>query len=53
MSLAVAAGYGIAFCIAIAALIGLSSIPRLPVVARSSGRRVLEGEPLRPNRAFR
>jgi hypothetical protein len=52
MTFAVAAGYGIAICIATAALIRLSSMPCLPV-ARSSGRLVLEGEPLRPNRAFR
>lgn len=52
MTFAVAAGYGIAICIATAALIRLSSMPRLPVVAQSSGRRVLEGESLRPNRLF-
>ena len=53
MTFAVAAGYGIAICIATAALIRLSSMLRLPAVARSSGRGMLEGEPLRPNRAFR
>jgi hypothetical protein len=53
MTFAVATGYGIVICIAHAALIRLSSMPRLPVIARSSGRLVLEGEPLRPNRPFR
>ncbi len=53
MTFAVAPGYVIAFCTATAALIRLSSMPRLPVVARLSRRRVLEGEPLRPNRPFR
>jgi hypothetical protein len=36
MTFAVAAGYGIAICITTAALICLSLVPRLPVVARSS-----------------
>ena len=53
MTFAVAAGYGIAICIAAAALIRLSPMPPLPVVGRSSGRRVPEGEPPRPNRPFR
>ena len=43
MTFAVAAGYGIAICIATAALIRLSSMARLPVVVRSSGRRMPEG----------
>jgi len=35
MTSAVAAGYGITICIAIIALIGVSSVARLPVAARS------------------
>jgi hypothetical protein len=53
MTFAVAAEYGIAICIAAAALIRLSPMPPLRVVGRSSGRRVPEREPPRPNRALR
>jgi len=53
MTFAVAAEYGIAIRIATAALIRLSPMPPLPAVGRSSGRRVPEGEPPRPNRPFR
>ena len=53
MTFAIAAEYGIAICIAAAALIRLSPMRPLPVVGRSSGRCVPEGEPPRPNRPFR
>ena len=53
MTFAVAAEYGIAIRIATAALIRLFPMPPLPAVGRSSGRRVPEGEPPRPNRPFR
>jgi hypothetical protein len=46
MAFAVVAGYGIVICLATIALVGLSSVARLPVVARSSGRRM-------PQRAVR
>jgi hypothetical protein len=52
MTFAVAAGYGIAICIATTTLIGLFSIARPPGVARSSARRMPQGEPLRPNWPF-
>jgi hypothetical protein len=54
MTIAVAAGYGIAICIATTALIGLVWVARPPVVAaRARARRMPQGEPLRPNWPFR
>jgi hypothetical protein len=53
MTFAVAAGYGIAICVATAALIRLSSVMRPAVVARSSARRIPEPGPLRPDWTFR
>ena len=44
MTFAVAAGYGIAFCVATVALMQLCSLPRPLVVARSSVRRTPEAE---------
>jgi hypothetical protein len=42
---AMAAGYGIAICIATIALIGPTSVARLPVVAQSSAWRMRQREP--------
>ena len=52
MTVIAAAGYGITICVATSVLIPLSSMTRPLVIARSSGRRMPEGEQLRPNRPF-
>ena len=52
MTFALAAGYGIAICIATTALIRLVWVARPPVVARARVRRIPQGEP-RPNWPFR
>jgi hypothetical protein len=52
MAFAVAAGYGIAICVATVALMQLSSVARPLVVARSSARRGREAEPLHPRWTF-
>jgi len=53
MTFALAAGYGIAICIATTALIRLVWVARPPVVARARARRMPQGEPLRLNWPFR
>ena len=53
MTFGVAAGYGIAICVATVALMQLSSVARPLVVARSSARRMPEAEPPRPSWTFR
>jgi len=52
MAFVVAAGFGIAICVATVALMQLSSVAHPLVVARSSARRMPEAEQLRPSRAF-
>jgi hypothetical protein len=53
MAFAVAAGYGIAICVATVAFMKLSSVAHPLVVARSSPRRMPEAKPLRPSRTIR
>jgi hypothetical protein len=53
MTLAMAAGYGIAICIATVVLMQLSSVALPLVVARSSSRRMPEAEPPCPSWTFR
>jgi hypothetical protein len=53
MAFAVAAGYGIAICVATVAFMQLSSMAHPLVVARSSARRMPEAKPLRPSWTIR
>jgi hypothetical protein len=52
MAFAVAAGYGIAICVATVAFMQLSSVAHPLVAARSSARRMPEAKPHRPGWTF-